>query len=613
MKLDKKRKYLLVTSIVIGGICVLYLIGLTGQIISGYSEWTAMGATGTKTIRPIDWNPIVCFGYAFSLPGLKALMVIGVSVILIFAFRKISSRSERDPRGFNKSKIGLYGTASFMNAEELNKILKVSMAGEAEGTILGALNQQIVSVPFDTRLNRHTAVFGASGTGKSRSIIRNALLQAFKNGESVIVTDPKGELYSDTAELYRNHGYDVKVFNLVNPDKSDCWNCMSEINGDSLMTQILTNVIIGNTSSGKGDRFWDSSEGNLLKALIFFVDGDKSRTASQKNLGAVYNIITRCSMQELCEAFYSLDIASPARAAFNLFMQASETVRSGVFTGLGTRLQILQNESVRKLVSKSDIDLTGAGKRKSAYYIILSDQESTMAFLSSLFFSFLFIKLLRYADSEPNGRCAVPVNLILDEFNNVGRLGGAEDGSDFARTLSVCRSRDIRVMLAVQSLGQLQNRYANNLWAEIVGNCDIQLMLGSSDDITAEYFSNRSGDMSVDVESIITERKTFAIAQVIPEYRRNEGKGKRKVLTVDEVLRLPNEDLLCVIRGCNILKLKKWDYTNHPLARLMVRTTLSTYVTKEDMTEKSSEYDEKPKIKKVKVPDKIVRIPTDSI
>ena len=318
-------------------------------------------------------------------------------------------------------------------------------------------------------------------------------------------------------------------------------------------------------------------------------------------------------MQEICEAFYSLDLTSPARAAFNLFMQASETVRSGIFTGLGTRLQILQNESVRKLVSRSDIDLIGAGKRKSAYYIILSDQESTMAFLSSLFFSFLFIKLLRYADSEQNGKCAVPVNLILDEFNNVGRLGGAEDGSDFARTLSVCRSRDIRVMLAVQSLGQLQNRYANNLWAEIVGNCDIQLMLGCTDDITAEYFSDRSGDMSVEVESVSTKRKTFEIAQVIPEYQKSESQGKRKVLTVDEVLRLPNEEMLCVIRGCNILKLKKWDYTNHPLARVLTKTTLNAYTPRCDIAEKSNGYDGKPKAKKEKVPDKIVRIPTDSI
>ena len=139
--------------------------------------------------------------------------------------------------------------------------------------------------------------------------------------------------------------------------------------------------------------------------------------------------------------------------------RSSDTVKSGIILGLGTRLQVLQNKAVQRITSQSDIDLVAPAKRKCVYYIILSDQDATMSFLSSLFFSCMFIKLSRFADVQPGGRCPVPVNLILDEFNNVGRIGGAEDGSDFARSLSVVRSRDIRVMLAVQSLGQLQNRY----------------------------------------------------------------------------------------------------------------------------------------------------------
>ena len=235
---------------------------------------------------------------------------------------------------------------------------------------------------------------------------------------------------------------------------------------------------------------------------------------------------------------------------------------SGIIIGLGTRLQVLQNEAVQRITSQSDIDLTAPAKHKCAYYIVLSDQDSSMAFLSSLFFSFLFIKLTRYADSRPSGACDVPVNLILDEFNNIGRIGGAADGSDFARTLSVIRSRDIRVMLAIQSLGQLQNRYANNLWAEIIGNCDIQLMLGCTDGVTAEYFSARSGDMSVTIKSTMTVRQTMAVAQMIPQYR---------------VLRLPNTDLLCVIRGCNMLRLKKLDYTGHRMSKELQHCSILDY------------------------------------
>ena len=159
----------------------------------------------------------------------------------------------------------------------------------------------------------------------------------------------------------------------------------------------------------------------------------------------------------------------------------------------------------------------------------------------------------------------------------MGRIGGAEDGSDFARSLSVVRSRDIRVMLAVQSLGQLQNRYPNNLWAEIIGNCDIQLMLGCTDEVTAEYISARSGDMSVQVNSTMTVRQTIAIAQVIPQYRHTEGQGRRRLLTPDEVLRLPNEEMLCVIRGCNLLKLEKLDFTKHPMSKQIVRASIMDY------------------------------------
>ena len=330
---------------------------------------------------------------------------------------------------------------------------------------------------------------------------------------------------------------------------------MADLGGDTLMAQVLTNVIIGNTSSGKGDHFWDNGEGNLLKALVLYVDRDKTRDAKTKHLPTVYRMLTQNSEAQITAIFEKLPLDHPARAPYNLFAQASDTVRSGIILGLGTRLQVMQNKAVQAITGRSDIDLSLPGKRKCAYFIVLSDQDTTMAFLSSLFFSFLFIKLTRYADSRPERRCDVPVNLILDEFNNVGRIGGAEDGSDFARSLSVCRSREIRVMLAVQSLGQLQNRYPNNLWVEIIGNCDVQLMLGCADDVTAEYFSGRSGDMSIEVNSTMTVRKTLAVAQIIPQYRHTEGQGRRRLLTPDEVLRLPNDEMLCVIRGSNILKL----------------------------------------------------------
>ena len=578
---DKRRLIGIILAAVIGLLALLYLGGVLSQVFSNYSVWMSTGGlTGQAMMKPVNMNPLVCIPLAFTGNGLKGILGIAVISGIIYLMYRLYNRfdgKQRDPRGFTKSDSGIYGTANWMDEKEMQEVLEISPVGSAEGTILGEYKGKAVCMPKDTRLNRHIAIFGASGTMKSRAIIRNALFQIIKRGESVILTDSKSEMYTDTSELFRQAGYDVKVFNLVNPEHGDSWNCMSDLNGDTLMAQVLTNVIIGNTSSGKGDHFWDNGEGNLLKALILLVDQDRTRTPDMKHLTAVYQLLTQNSERQLTAMFEKLPLDHPARAPYNLFAQSSDTVKSGIILGLGTRLQVMQNQAVQRITSQSDIDLTAPAKRKCVYYIILSDQDTTMSFLSSLFFSFMFIKLSRYADVQPEGRCQVPVNLILDEFNNVGRIGGAEDGSDFARSLSVVRSRDIRVMIAVQSLGQLQNRYPKNLWSEIVGNMDIQLMMGCSDDVSAEFFSARSGDMSVQVNTTMTVRQTIALAQVIPQYRRMEGHGRRRLLTPDEVLRLPNEEMLCIIRGHNVLKLDKLDYTKHPMSKRIVRKSIMDY------------------------------------
>ena len=582
MKLSKKKRLrIAIIAGVFTLIVVVYISGVFGQIFTNYAEWlNSNGILGQAIIKPVNWNPLVCIPYAFTANGLKSMLLIFIVSAIIYGVYSLYNRfgsNDKDPRGFGKVKEGTYGTASMMTNKELKENLEISTPEKAEGVILGELKGKTVCMPKDTRLNRHIAIFGASGTMKSRAIIRNALFQALKNEESVVITDPKGELYADTAEMYRQNGYEVRVFNLINPEHSDSWNCMDDLGKDSLMSQMLASVIIGNTSNGKGDHFWDNGEQNLLKALVLYVKDKKELPKSQRNLSEVYNSFTVRSMEDTGALILASPDCKAARQPYNLFNQASDTVKAGILLGLGTRLQVLQNPEVQAITSRSDIDLTAPGQRKCAYYVIISDQDTTLTFLSSLFFSFLFIKLTRYADSQEDRKCKVPVNLILDEFNNIGRIGGAADGSDFARMLSTCRSRDIRVMLAVQSLGQLQNRYADNLWAEIIGNCDIQIMLGCTDEVSAKYFSNRSGEMSVEVSNTMTTRRTIALAQIIPQYRQMDGQGKRKLLTPDEVLRLPNTQMLCIVRGCNVLILEKMDYTKHPYAEKIVHTSIMDY------------------------------------
>ena len=564
---------------IIALVAFLYLMGFITQLIVNYQVWEDRGGiSGDHYVDPVDWNFFACIEAVFSLSGLRIILIALVIGVICFVVYKLYDRfdgKDRDERGFTKSKYGTYGTAELMKEKEMEEILSFEKKNDPQGIIIGEYKKKLVCLPNDTFLNRNIAIFGSPGSMKSRAIIRNRLLQALKHEESVVITDPKGELYSDTAELYRKNGYVVRVLNLVNPERSDSWNCMDGLNGNDLLAQLLTDVIIGNTSDGNPDRFWDNGEMNLLKALILLTDLANSDEA-RKSLPSVYDLLSK--QEEELKKQIGAQANGGIKKAYEIFKKSSPTVREGIITGLGTRLQIFQNQAVRNITRKSDIDITLPGKVKCAYFVIISDTNDAMSFLSSLFFSLMFEKLFKYADSQVDKKCTVPVNFILDEFNNLGKLGGKADGSSFAQILSVCRSRNVRVMIANQSLGQLQNRYPNNLWAEIMSNCDIHLMLGCADEITANYFSNRSGEMTIEVNSTMTVRKTIAIGQVIPTYRSQEGLGRRKVLTPDEVLRLPLDEMLCVIRGYNALKLKKWDYVNHPLAKEIVKVALDDYV-----------------------------------
>lgn len=577
MRTKQTRTAAIILAVILGLAALFYLGGLACQLLSEYQLWLASGGLyGKAQIGDIQFGPLSCWSQAITLPGLKSTGVVALLCGSVYAYVRLHDRfgsRDFDERNFARSQRGTYGTAGWMSEKELRSVLEVASPQRAKGIILGQNDRgNLICLPEDTRLNKHIAVFGASGTMKSRGIIRPALFQSIRRGESVIVTDPKSEIYSDTVELFRAHGYTIRVYNLLRPDWGDSWNCMFDLDGDTLMAQVLTDVIIANTKGdGKGDHFWDNGEANLLKSLILYVDLDATRRPEERNLPAVYQMLTQNTEKQLTLLFDRLPIDHPAKAPYSLFSQASDTVRAGVILGLGTRLQVLQSEAVRQITRRSDIDLALPGQAKCAYFIILDDQNSSLEFLSSLFFAFLFIKLVRYADSTPEQRCKVPVNIVLDEMNNIGVI------PDFSRRLSTIRSRSLQVLMCCQNLPQIQNRYPNNLWAELIGNADTQLMLGCTDDVTAEYFSARSGDMTVEVNTTMTVRQSIAVAQIIPQYRYTEGLGRRRLLTPDEVLRLPNEELLIIIRGQKVLRAKKFDYTGHPYARECIKASIQDY------------------------------------
>lgn len=365
------------------------------------------------------------------------------------------------------------------------------------------------------------------------------------------------------AAYLESNGYTVRAFNLVNPENSDSWNCLMEIEGQETMAQLFADVIIKNTGSGKPDHFWDNAELNLLKALVLYVE--QGFPPEGKNIGQVYKLLTNTSEQELNSLFDLLPVSHPAKAPYSIFRQASDTVRSGVIVGLGSRLQVFQNKLIRQITSYNEINLTRPGYEKCAYFCITSDQDSTFDFLSSMFMSFVFIKLVRYADKHGvGGKLPVPVQILADELANIGVI------PDLTKKISTIRSRSLFLACIFQNLPQMQNRYPLNQWQEIIGNCDTQLFLGCTDELTATFISDRTGEITIGVSSQAKQLGTWRISDYTPEYRETSSIGKRKLLTMDEVLRFPLDQELIILRSQKVLKAEKFDYSLHAESKKLI-------------------------------------------
>lgn len=519
-----------------------------------------------------------CLASVFHPPyGVYGVLIcIGLLAILLLMVMRMgySDTGEYDTdRNFIYSAKGTYGTSGWMSRKEMAGVLDlVPDLRKHKGVVLGMLDNKAVCIPENPHINGNLAVYGSSGSMKTRSFCMNRILQAAVRGESLIISDPKSELYEKSSEYLRDQGYCVKVFNLVNPENSDSWNCLSEVEGQELMAQLFVDVIIKNTiNNGKGDHFWDSCEMNLLKALVLYVD--QSYAEQNRNIGEVYRLLTLSGESDLDSLFENLPPTHPAKAPYSLYKQASDTVRSGVIIGLGSRLQVFQSELIKKITTRDEIDLELPGQERCAYFLVTSDQDSTFDFLASLFLSFCFIKLVRYADKNcEGGKLPVPVHVLGEELTACGTI------PDLSRRLSVIRSRNISMSCVFQNLAGLQNRYPLNLWQEILGNCDTQLFLGCTDELTAEFISSRTGLASVSVSSKSKQLGTWRISNYTPEYRETSGVGKRPVLTPDEVLRLPIKQALVIIRGQKVLKVDKMDYSKHPEASKLRSCKASAHI-----------------------------------
>ena len=563
----------------------LYLYGMVVASFRG-ALYNFMTNTDGKMFT---LNPIKCIGAVFTPQGLGIAFFILIMYLLIKQnwLQYITGvKIKKDERNFYTVNEGTHGTSGWMDRKDMKKTFLIGTADSVEGAILGKLARrgfyEYLGLNADNGLNKHIMIYGASGSGKSRGFIKPFILKTAKLMQSMIIVDPKAEMAEQMAEYLKEEGYVVKMFNLLDMENSDAWNCLG---GDIDMVQSVAEVIIRNTSEeGQKADFWDKAEKNLLVALIHYVYTLKDPVTGEllpiqkRSLDTIYNMLSHDGQKELDAKMQRLPLDHPARAPYGIFKQAAGNLWGNIFIGLGSRLNVFQNKLVKKITSYHEIDLELPGKRPCAYFCIISDQDSSLEFLSSLFFSLLFKKLSDYArkHGDERGRLPVEVNMVLEEFCNIGRL------LDFKKTISTVRSRGINCQIAAQSAAQMADRYPVNEWQEIVGNCDTQIMLGCNDQMTSEFISKKCGNITIrTTSSMAPQTPLFSpITRQVNGYKQNTSNATRPLMYPDEIEHMDNRECLILVRGQKPLKAMKIIPDELSEFHKLKRTRITEYVPK---------------------------------
>ena len=494
--------------------------------------------------------------------GLTAALLVLACLLTRKGFNWLSGyHPVRDKRGFDILPDGTHGTSRFMKPEEMKAVLETGRLDDLTGTIYGKHRDDPLD---DNRFSLYIAsssksglagnmlVIGAPGTGKSWGFVRPMIFQCVKRRESMILTDPKAELYESTAGYLADMGYEVRVFNLLDMEHSDRWNCIGEADYDERLIPIIASTIINNTSSEKeaGD-FWAKAELNLLTALLYYVQNDKDVSGnvlplSQRRLGRILSLLTDNGLATIDHEINLLPAGHPAKGPYGLFLQAKENIRGNIVIGLGNRLNVFQDKLVDALTADSTIDLTLPGHRPCAYFCILSAQDHTYAFLSSLFFTMIFSRLEQYARRETeDGKLPVAVNFVLDEFPSIGKLG------DFKRSIAFTRGFRMNCIVIVQSIAQLADIYPRREWEEITACCDATICLGVNDTTSAQFISEKCGVTTIRVTNNQQPQTPLfsPVANLSRPYSQTRSNTQRALMQPDEVLRLDNAKSIVMLRG----------------------------------------------------------------
>lgn len=420
---------------------------------------------------------------------------------------------------------------------------------------------QLVQIGMDSykhRRNLNVVVIGGSGAGKTRFYVIPNLLQC---NCSYIIADPKGELLRAVGGLLKEQGYDVKVINLVEMEKSDGYNPFRYLKSDSDAIKLITNLIRNTTpkNASQNDPFWEKSETALLTAFVLYLIHEARE--EDQNFSMVMYLIENAATKEDDEQYQSpvdmlfedLESHDPNHIAvryYKVFKQSAGKTAKSILVSAAVRLAVFNLPEIAYITDRDDMDLSTLGDRKRAIFAVIPDNDTSFNFLVGMLYAQAFQALYYQADHHYHGRLPVHVHVIMDEFANVALP------DNFERVLATMRSREISVSIILQNLAQLKSMFRDS-WENITGNCDTLLYLGGNEQSTHKYISELLGKSTIDTRTHGQSKGRNG------SWSTNFQQAGRELMTPDEVRLLDNKNALLFIRGERPVQDQKYDLLQH--------------------------------------------------
>lgn len=452
-----------------------------------------------------------------------------------------------------------HGSARWGDARQICK--KYSQKPYSQNILL----TQNFRISLDTHKHRrclNILVVGGSGAGKSRGFALPNIMQCCC---SMVITDPKAELLRKTGDLLEKKGYEVRVFDLINPDTSFCYNPFEYVHDDKDVLRLISNLIQNTTPKGSqsSDPFWEKSETALLQALMLYLLHEAP--PEEQNFAMIMEMLGSAQVKEEDEDYESpldilfdrLEMRDPDSIAvkqYHIYKQAAGKTAKSILISVGVRLAAFNLPQIAKLTNTDELDLSSMGERKVALFCCIPDADTSLNYLVGMIYSQLFQTLYYMADRVHGGALPVPVNCIMDEFPNVSLP------NEFEKILATCRSRSIYCSIIIQNMSQLKALFKDS-WESLVGNCDEFLYLGGNEKETHKYVSELLGKETIDTNTYgQTKGKSGS-------YSTNFQQSGRELLQPDEVRMLDNQNALLFIRGERPILDAKYDLMKHPNIR----------------------------------------------